>query len=49
MDYTKFADFSPCDYAGPIKRDSFMDFGIKELWSEIPRISGPAFTVNMAR
>lgn len=48
MDYNKFADFSPCDYAGPIKRDSFMDFGIKELWSKIPRISGPAFTVNMA-
>jgi len=47
MDYKKFADFSPCDYAGPIKRDSFMDAGVKELWNEIPRISGPAFTVNM--
>ncbi len=47
MDYRKFAEFSPCDYAGPLKRDSFMDYGIKELWSEIPRISGPAYTVNM--
>jgi len=47
MDYKKFADFSPCDYAGPIKRESFMDSGVKELWSNIPRISGPAFTVNM--
>ena len=47
MDYKKFADFSPCDYAGPIKRESFMDAGIKQLWQEIPRISGPAFTVDM--
>ncbi len=47
MDYKKFADFSPCDYAGPLKRESFMDYGIKELWSEISRISGPAYTVNM--
>ena len=47
MDYEKFAKLSPCDYAGTIKRDSFMDYGIKELWPEIPTISGPAFTVNM--
>lgn len=47
MDYKKFADFSPCDYAGPLKRESFMDSGIKELWNSIPRISGPAFTVEM--
>lgn len=47
MDYKKFADFSPCDYAGPIKRESFMDAGMKQLWQDIPRISGPAFTVNM--
>ncbi len=47
MDYKKFADFSPCDYAGPLKRESFMDVGIKELWTGIPRISGPAFTVEM--
>ena len=47
MDYKKFADFSPCDYAGPIKRESFMDSGMKQLWQDIPRISGPAFTVNM--
>ena len=47
MNFDKFAELSPCDYAGTIKRESFMDSGIKELWSEIPRISGPAFTVNM--
>lgn len=47
MDYKKFAELSPCDYAGSLKRDSFMDAGIKELWQNIPRISGPAFTVKM--
>ncbi|AXH11913.1 RraA family protein [Halarcobacter bivalviorum] len=47
MDYEKFAQFSPCDYAGPLKRESFMDAGMKELWQSIPRVSGPAFTVNM--
>ncbi len=47
MDYEKYAEFSPCDYAGPLKRESFMDAGIKELWPRIPRISGPAFTVEM--
>jgi regulator of RNase E activity RraA len=48
MDYAKFSTLAPTDYAGPLKRESFMDFGIKELWQQIPRISGPAFTVKMA-
>ena len=47
MDYKKFSEISPCDYAGTLKKDNFMDAGIKELWQNIPRISGPAFTVNM--
>ena len=47
MDYQKFSEISPCDYAGVLKRESFMDAGMKELWQNIPRISGPAFTVNM--
>ena len=48
MNYDKFAELTPCDYAGPLKRESFMDYNIKELWNDIPTISGPAFTVNMA-
>ena len=43
MDYQKFSEISPCDYAGTLKRESFMDSGMKELWPNIPRISGPAF------
>ncbi|XPV69651.1 MAG: RraA family protein [Halarcobacter sp.] len=47
MDYKKFAELSPCDYAGPLQRENFMDAGIKQLWLDIPRIAGPAFTVKM--
>lgn len=47
MNYKKFAQLSPCDYAGVLKRENFMDAGIKELWQRTPRISGPAFTVKM--
>ena len=47
MEYKKFAEFSPCDYAGPLNKDSFMDFGIKQVGSKTERISGPAFTVEM--
>ena len=48
MNYEKFATIAPTDYAGALKRESFMDFGIKALWQPIPRISGPAYTVEMA-
>ena len=47
MDYAKFGELSPCDYAGALKRDSFMDAGMRELWQGIPRMAGPAFTVKM--
>ena len=47
MDYKKFAELSPCDYAGALKRESFMDSGITKLWEPVPRIAGPAFTVKM--
>ena len=48
MDYAKFSLLAPTDYAGPLKRENFMDFEIKALWQPIPRISGPAYTVKMA-
>jgi len=47
MDYKKFADYSPCDYVGALKRENFMDVDMKPLWQDIPRVVGPAFTVNM--
>ena len=47
MAYTKFAAFAPTDYAGVLKKENFMDYGIRALWQPIPRISGPAFTVKL--
>lgn len=47
IDYKKFADYSPTDYADGLPRDQFMDYNIKPLWSGITRISGPAYTVEV--
>jgi len=43
-----FAKNSPCAYADGLDLDQFIDYGIKELWHPIPRIAGPAFTVQLA-
>jgi regulator of RNase E activity RraA len=43
-----FAQISPCEYADGLGREQFIDFAIKELWPQIPRIAGPAFTVKCA-
>lgn len=43
-----FDEVSPCDYADALPREQFIDYGIKPLWSGIPRIAGPAFTVKCA-
>jgi regulator of RNase E activity RraA len=43
-----FAAISPCEYADGLGRDQFVDFSIKGLWSGMPRIAGPAFTVKCA-
>ena len=45
-DRKKYAELSPCDYADGLPRSQFMDFHISELWPQIPRIAGPAFTVK---
>jgi len=43
-----FAAISPCEYADGLGREQFVDFSIKGLWSGMPRIAGPAFTVKCA-
>lgn len=43
-----FETISPCDYADALPRQQFIDYAIKPLWSNIPRIAGPAFTVKCA-
>ncbi|MFQ3220684.1 MAG: 4-hydroxy-4-methyl-2-oxoglutarate aldolase [Paraglaciecola sp.] len=44
-----FARISPCEYADGLGREQFMHMAIKELWPQIPRIAGPAFTVKCAK
>ncbi len=47
IDYKKFADYAPTDYADGLPRDQFMNYDIKALWSGMERISGPAYTVEV--
>ena len=47
-DYSKYRDLSPTAYADALGREQFMDIGIRELWPQIPRIAGPAYTVRCA-
>lgn len=45
-DYSRYSDLSPTAYADGLNREQFMDLGIHELWPQIPRIAGPAYTVK---
>lgn len=44
--YTAFAALSPTAYADALDRSQFMDCGIHEMWSQTPRIAGPAYPVS---
>lgn len=47
--YSKFVELSPTTYADALLgREQFMDMGIREMWPQIPRIAGPAYTVSCA-
>lgn len=43
-----FVQISPNVYADALGRAGFMDYGIKGLWAGMPRVAGPAFTVQLA-
>jgi len=43
----KFSELASTAYAEVLDRSQFMDFGIKALWHETPRLAGPAFTVQL--
>lgn len=46
---SKFSQFSPTVYADALLgREQFMDMGIREMWPQIPRTAGPAYTVSCA-
>nr|WTB34215.1 RraA family protein [Streptomyces sp. NBC_00830] len=45
-DVTEFKDISPTTLADVLGREQVMTIGIRPLWPSIPRIAGPAFTVQ---
>ncbi len=48
LECVKYAQLSPTAYADGLGREQFMDIGIRELWPQIPRMAGPAYTVRCA-
>ncbi|MFE7616749.1 RraA family protein [Streptomyces sp. NPDC057496] len=45
-DVSGFKDISPTTLADLLGREQVMDIGIRPLWSPMPRVAGPAFTVR---
>ncbi|MEO1620959.1 MAG: RraA family protein [Cyanobacteria bacterium J06632_3] len=46
QDYNQYGTLSPTAYADGLDRSQFMNIGIRELWPQIPRMAGPAYTVR---
>ncbi len=44
----KYAELATTDYGNVLERSHFFDISIRPLWSGMPRISGPAYTVQLA-
>lgn len=42
-----FVDYSPTAYADALPREQFVDYHIHPLWAGMPRIAGPAYTVQL--
>jgi 4-hydroxy-4-methyl-2-oxoglutarate aldolase len=42
----ELSNISPCEYAEKLTREQFVDYKIKQMWTPMPRIAGPAFTVK---
>ncbi len=42
-------DVSPCEYSEGLSIEQFIDPVIHQMWSQIPRIAGPAFTVKCGK
>ncbi len=43
---TEFQDISPTTLADVLGREQVMDLGVRPLWTPVPRVAGPAFTVR---
>ncbi|CAM5471451.1 Putative 4-hydroxy-4-methyl-2-oxoglutarate aldolase OS=Kitasatospora aureofaciens OX=1894 GN=GCM10010502_14000 PE=3 SV=1 [Kitasatospora aureofaciens] len=45
-DFKDFADIPTTTLADVLGRAQVMDIGLRPLWSGMPRVAGPAFTVQ---
>ena len=48
-DVAAFRTISPTILADVLSREQVMNIGIRPLWSSMPRVAGPAFTVRTPR
>ena len=48
-DAKRYTDWSLAAYTDAFARDPFMDYGIKELWPQIPRVVEPAYQIAKER
>lgn len=46
-DKLPFVDYATTEYADGLPREQFVDYGIKPLWADMPRIAGSAYTVKL--
>lgn len=46
---TQAKEISPCEYAEILAKEQFVDHAIRQMWPQIPRIAGPAFTVKCGK
>jgi regulator of RNase E activity RraA len=42
-------EVSPCEYSEGLNREQFIDPSIHQMWPQMPRIAGPAFTVKCGK
>jgi regulator of RNase E activity RraA len=42
-------NLSPCEYSEGLAREQFIDPAIKQMWPQMPRFAGPAFTVKCGK
>jgi len=47
MPIPSFVNYATTEYADALPRKQFIDYRIKALWEGMPRIAGPAFTVQL--
>jgi 4-hydroxy-4-methyl-2-oxoglutarate aldolase len=47
-DLSAFLELSPTTLADVLTRDRIMDIGIRPLWSDMPRVAGPAYPLRCA-